>query len=156
MLSYSLCHSSVTEWKATRLRRLYTPSPLTCTSAHCVCLCWLFRMNSYSCLPSACLPPLKHIQTKHRHQMLAYQFKDTHRCLHTNTCTQTQTPRSREQKALRSSNTITLWLSALDSKSGSVNVLLCVYRLSVRLSQLGFIGLICVCTCLKQFEGIRV
>lgn len=80
--------------------------------------------------------------------------QSTHtRCLHTNTKTRidvcipihapkhTRTTFQRTEALRSSSNTITLWLSALDSKSGSVNVLLCVYRLS--LSQLGFIGLIC-------------
>lgn len=31
-------------------------------------------------------PHFKHMQTKRTHQMLECRYKDTHRCLHTNTC----------------------------------------------------------------------
>lgn len=140
MFSCLLCHSSVTEWEATRLRRLYTPSPLTCTSSHCLCVCY-----SYSCPSSVCLPPFKHTHRQSAHtRCLHANTKTCMDVLRTNTYTQTDTSCSRGRTALQ-----TLWLSALDSRLWSVYFVL-------HSCQLGYIRLICVCTCLKQFEGIHV
>lgn len=97
-------------------------------------------------------PPFNHIQTKHTHQMLACRYKDTHGCLHTNTYTQTDTLCSRGQTALHiSSNTITVLLPASDSKLRCVS---CFVWLQT--CQLGYIRLMCVCMCLKQFKGTCV
>lgn len=89
------------------------PSPLTCTSAHCMRVCaGCVEWAATAVYPPSVYPPFKHIQTKHTHQMLACPYKDMHGCLHTNTYTQTHASRSRGHTALHTfSNTITLLLS---------------------------------------------
>lgn len=78
-------------------------------SSLCVCPCWLYRTSRLHGVSSVCIPPpplFIHKQTKHSHQMLACQYKDTLGCLHTNTYTKTDTLRSRGQTALHTfSNT---------------------------------------------------
>lgn len=64
----------------------------------CVCAGRVEGAATAVCPPSV-YPHFKHTLTKRKHQMLAWQYKDTHGCVHTNTCTQTGTSHSRGQTA---------------------------------------------------------
>lgn len=89
-------------------------------------------------------PPLNtHRQSAHT-RCLHANTKTCMDVLRPNTYSQTDTSCSWGRTALQ-----TLWLSALDSRLWSVYFVL-------HSCQLGYIRLISVCTCLKQFEGIHV
>lgn len=143
--SCSLCHSSVTEWKATRLLRLFTPSPLTCPSVRLVCgLCLLHRMSrlhraSSPVYPPSVCSPIKHIHIKHTHQMLACQYKDTHGSLHSNIHPNRHTTFRRTDNLHK---TLLFRLSALHSKLRYLFI--CPFKW-IYSCQLNYIRLIFVC-----------
>lgn len=72
-----LCQSSVSEWGATRHRRLCTPCHLTHTSSGCVLV--LESTAATAVQPLSVCSPFLCMQTKHTYQMLAYPYKDIHR-----------------------------------------------------------------------------
>lgn len=107
----------VTQWKATRLLRLYAPHlwPVPQFAACVCCACCieladLHRPSSAVYPPSVC-SPIKHMQTKHTHQMLACQYKDTRmaHCIPTHTCKQKHYVLSALRSKLRYLN-VFLWI----------------------------------------------
>lgn len=78
VFSRLLCHSSVSEWGATRHQRLCAPCPLTHTSFDCVPV--LKSAAATAVQPLSVFYPFQCMQTKHTHQMLAYPYKDMHGC----------------------------------------------------------------------------
>lgn len=150
---HAYCHSSVTEWEATRLRWQYAPWPLTCTSSHCMWVCAACVGGAATAVrPPSAYSPFKYLQTKHTHQMLAYQYKDMHRSfafqyMHLNRNITFQ----RKDSVTFFFFTLALWLSTLNSMLWP-----CCCFVIIHTCQLGYIRLISVCTCLKQLEEIHM
>lgn len=74
-----LCHSSVSEWGATRHRRLCALRPLTRTSSSSVLVLKSTAATAVQPLP-VCFPLFQPADKAHTHQMLIYPYKDIHRC----------------------------------------------------------------------------